>query len=71
MSLGDLLEDLKNDQEARTRRERHGSGEITFFNEMPVSAIGCRLPDGSPGACRTMTAVRTVAQRGPLPGAQI
>jgi hypothetical protein len=46
MSLGDLLEDLKKDREAHTRRERHGSGEITFFNEMPISATGCRLPDG-------------------------
>lgn len=47
MSLGDLLDELKRDREARTRRERHGLGEITFFNGMPTSATGCRLPDGS------------------------
>ncbi len=47
MSFGDLLEELKKDREARTRRERHGLGQITFFNEMPIGAIGCGLPDGS------------------------
>jgi hypothetical protein len=47
MSFGGFLDELRKDRESRTRRERHGSGQVTFFNETPVSATGCRLPDGS------------------------
>ena len=47
MSLTDLWAKMDADREARTRRERHGSGEIIFLNEVPTHATGCRLLDGS------------------------
>jgi hypothetical protein len=47
MSFRDLLDELQKDREGRTRRERHGLGEITFFDGMPTKATGCILPDGS------------------------
>src|SRR5487761_976671 len=47
MSLKDLFSELAKDQEGRTRRERHGRGELTLRDEIPVSATGCILPDGT------------------------
>jgi hypothetical protein len=47
VSLKDFLAELEWDREARTRRERHGQGEITFLNNAPIRATGCTLPDGS------------------------
>lgn len=47
MSFRDLLDELRKDREARTRCERHGPGELTFFDGMPTRATGCTLPDGS------------------------
>ena len=47
MSLTDWWAEMAADREARTRHERHGSGEITFLDEVPTHATGCRLPDGS------------------------
>lgn len=46
MSLTDLWAQMIGDHEARTHRERHGSGEIIFLDEVPTHATGCRLPDG-------------------------
>src|SRR5580704_12952121 len=47
MSLNDLFAELQKNREARTRRERHGLGEITFTDDVPVNATGCTLPDGT------------------------
>ena len=47
MSFTDLLDELRKDRETRTRRERHGQGELTFFDGLPTRATGCTLPDGS------------------------
>lgn len=47
MSLSDFFDRLQKDREARTRRERHGLGEITFLDDVPIRAIGCILPDGT------------------------
>lgn len=47
MSLKELLVRLDEDRETRTRRERHGQGELTLLNGMPMSATGCVLPDGT------------------------
>lgn len=47
MSLKDVLAELDKDREARTRRERHGRGELTLLDGVPVSATGCTLSDGS------------------------
>lgn len=47
MSLADLLDELQQDREARTRRERHGQGELTFVDGRPTRATGCTLPDSS------------------------
>jgi hypothetical protein len=47
MSLNDLLTELHKDREARTRRERHGRGELTLLDGVPMSATGCMLPDGT------------------------
>jgi len=47
MSLTDWLAQMAVDREARTRRERYGSGGTMFLDEVPTYATGCRLPDGS------------------------
>jgi hypothetical protein len=47
MSLSDFFDRLQQDREARTRRERHGLGEITFLDDVPIRATGCTLPDGT------------------------
>jgi hypothetical protein len=47
MGLKDLFAELEKEREARTRRERHGRGEITLFADVPIRATGCMLPDGS------------------------
>lgn len=47
MSLTDFLDRLQEDRDARTRRERHGVGEITFFDGVPIRATGCTLSDGA------------------------
>ena len=47
MSLTDWWAEMASEREGRTRRERHGSGEIIFLDEVPTHATGCRLPDGS------------------------
>lgn len=47
MNLTDWFAERDRDRAARTRLERHGAGEITFFDERPLHATGCRLPDGS------------------------
>ncbi len=59
MSLRDLWAKIDADREARTRRERHGSGEVTFLDEVPTHATGCRLPDGlvTNAVCLTLQAV--------------
>jgi hypothetical protein len=46
MDLNNFLDRLHNDREARTHRERHGLGEMTFFDDLPIRATGCTLPDG-------------------------
>ena len=35
------------DWAARTRVERHGAGEITLMDDLPLRAVGCTLLDGS------------------------
>ena len=59
MSQTDWWAQMIADREDRTRRERHGSGEITFLDEVPTHATGCRLPDGSAtdAVCLTQQAV--------------
>ena len=47
MSLTDFFDRLQADRDARTRRERHGLGEITLFDAVPIRASGCTLPDGT------------------------
>ena len=47
MSLKDLFAEWAKDRETRTRRERHGLGEMTFLDGVPISATGCTLPDGT------------------------
>jgi hypothetical protein len=47
MSLKDLFAEWAKDREARTRRVRHGLGEMTFLDGVPISATGCTLPDGT------------------------
>ena len=47
MSRKDLFAEIQKEHDARTRRERHGNGELTFFDDTPIRATGCRLPDGN------------------------
>jgi hypothetical protein len=47
MTAKDALARLNSDREARTRRERHGRGELTFLDGMPTNATGCLLPNGT------------------------
>jgi len=47
MSLEDLFAALHADRDARTRRERHGQGELELMDDRPIRATGCELPDGS------------------------
>lgn len=47
MSLANLLKELSERREARTRCERHGASELTVVDGVPMRATGCRLPDGS------------------------
>jgi hypothetical protein len=47
MSLADWFQERDRELEARTRRERHGRGELTLIDGVPVSASGCTLADGS------------------------
>ena len=42
MSLTELFAKMDADREARTRRERYGSGEITLRDEVPTRTPGCR-----------------------------
>ncbi len=60
MSLAELFAKMDADREARTRREPHGSGEITFLDEVPTYATGCRLPDGSLTVAECLTWQPTV-----------
>jgi len=46
MSLKDLFAQLHDDREARTCRERHGQGELTLMDGVPLHATGCVLSDG-------------------------
>jgi hypothetical protein len=66
MSLKDLFAELTKDREAMRRRERHGRGDLTFLDGMPVSAIACALPDGTLTDAECLlprAAVSTEAQR--------
>jgi hypothetical protein len=47
MSLKDWLSKQCDEREARTRRERHGQGELTLLDDVPLRATGCALPDGT------------------------
>jgi hypothetical protein len=47
MNLKELFVRLDEDRETRTRRERHGQGELTLLDGMPMSATGYVLPDGT------------------------
>lgn len=47
MNLKDFSAEMQRDREARTRRERQGQSELTFFDDAPIRASGCMLPDGT------------------------
>jgi hypothetical protein len=47
MSFQDWFTELREDRDARTRRERHGRGELTLVDGVPQYATGCLLPDGA------------------------
>jgi len=47
MSPKDWFRELDEAREARTRRDRHGQGELTLLDGVPQRATGCLLPDGS------------------------
>jgi hypothetical protein len=47
MSLNEFFAEAERDRERRTRRERHGQGELRFFDNAPIRATGCKLPDGT------------------------
>ncbi len=47
MNLAEWFAKLDEDREARTRRERHGQGELTLIDGIPTCATGCLLPDGT------------------------
>lgn len=74
MSLEDWFAAIDADRKARTRTERHGAGELTLWADLPLSAKGCLLPDGTvtdaeclaPGKATTPDAERVWTRR--LPG---
>ena len=43
----DVFAEMQRERDARTRHERHGEGELTSFDDAPIRATGCRLPDGT------------------------
>jgi hypothetical protein len=47
MTMKDLWTKMDSDREARTRREQHGRGELTFLDGVPTNATGCLLPNGT------------------------
>ena len=47
MSWSEWANQTAADRDARTRRERHGAGELTLLDGIPIRATGCLLPDGS------------------------
>jgi hypothetical protein len=47
MNAKNWLATLHEDREARTRRERHGQGELILLDGVPMRATGCVLPDGT------------------------
>jgi hypothetical protein len=74
MSLKDWFAAVDADRKTRTRTERHGSGELTLWDDLPLSAKGCLLPDGTmtdadclvPGTAISSDAARVWTRR--LPG---
>ena len=74
MSLENWSAAVDADRKARTRAERHGAGELTLWDDLPLSAKGCLLPDGTmtdadclvPGTAISSDAARVWTRR--LPG---
>ena len=66
MSLEDWFAAVDAGRKARTRTARHGAGELTLWDDLPLSAKGCLLPDGTmtdaeclaPGTATTSDAER-------------
>jgi hypothetical protein len=54
-TLRQVLDDQRVEREAKTRRERHGEGELVLFDGVPVEASGCTLPDGARTAATCLT----------------
>lgn len=74
MSLEDWFAAVDADRKARTRTERHGAAELTLWDDLPLSAKGCLLQDGTmtdadclvPGTAISSDAERVWTRR--LPG---
>ena len=74
MSLENWFAAVDADRKARTRTELHGACELTLWDDLPLSAKGCLLPDGTmtdadclvPGAATSSAAERVWTRR--LPG---
>jgi hypothetical protein len=74
MGLENWFAAVDADRKARARTERHGAGELTLWNDLPLSAKGCLLPDGTmtdadclvPGTAISSDAERVWTRR--LPG---
>lgn len=49
------VDDLHAAREARTRRERHGEGELVLLDGVPIEATGCLLPGGARTAATCLT----------------
>ena len=47
MGLENWFAAVDADRKARTRTERHGAGELTLWDDLPLSAKGCLLPNGT------------------------
>jgi hypothetical protein len=54
-TLRQTVDDLHAAREARTRRERHGEGELVLLDGVPLEATGCVLPDGTCTAAACLT----------------
>ena len=74
MSLENWFAAVDAVRKARTRTERHGACELTLWDDLPLSAKGCLLPDGTmtdvdclvPGTATSWDAERVWTRR--LPG---
>jgi hypothetical protein len=54
-TIGQKLDGLRPQQEAKRRSERHDDGELVRFDGVPTEATGCVLPDGTRTAATCLT----------------